>query len=371
MLSTSNSDKDRLLFIPGPTPVCREILEALSAPTISHTSAEFARIFKRTLGMLLTIMGNEGGLAFLFAGSGTLAQEASIVNFVEPGQTLLVASNGYFGDRLSEIGRAHGIEVVTLQAAWGESIEAEQIEQVLRAHPISAVALTHVETSTGAMAPLKEILSVIKGSGALSIVDGVAAFGGIAEPMSELGIDVLLSGAQKALGVPPGLSIIGVTEAAWKRRESRASAVPGYYVDLARWLPVMEQPDRYFSTHPVNHIYALERALDIVVNEGLPNRFKRHEDLAGRFRQGMLETGFELFTDENYLAPTLSVLRTPNGVRSSEFRSRLTCLGVVAAGGLADSEDRVVRFGHMGNISGAEVAAALDASERSLAGKSH
>jgi aspartate aminotransferase-like enzyme len=255
---------------------------------------------------------------------------------------------------------------VTIQAPWGGSVQPCQIEEILGSRSVAAVAMTHVETSTGAMTHLRETLDVISRAGVLAIVDGVAAFGGVPEPMVGLGIDVLLTGGQKALGIPPGLAILGVSEEAWERRERRTSPVPGYYVDLKRWQPVMNDPDKYFSTHSVNLVYALDKALDIVFQEGLPQRFERHEVLARRFRIGMLGLGFEQFTDANHLAPTLSVFRTPPSVPSTNFRSQLYDLGVVAAGGLQDPADRVVRFGHMGNISGAEIAVALDAAAQAL-----
>lgn len=360
------AEEDKLLLIPGPTPVSREILAALATPVISHTSHEMERIFSHALDLLRELIGTQEGKIFVFSGSGTLAQEAAILNFVDPTDRLLVASTGFFADRLTEVARAHGLDVSSLQTEWGKSIPPEELKAQLAATGASVVAFTHVETSTGVMAPLADLLTVIHEAGALAIVDGVAALAGVPEPMDEIAIDVLLSGSQKALGVPPGLAIIAAGEKAWEKRVRRAAPLNTFYLDLCRWLPIMKQPDKYFSTHPVNLIRGLTKALEIVDKEGLEERYDRHRRLAHQFRQGMLGMGFSLFTDPWFVAPTLSVLRVPSGERASVFRERLHSNGVVAASGLQDPDDRVVRFGHMGNITEAEIAIALDAVRRSL-----
>jgi alanine-glyoxylate transaminase / serine-glyoxylate transaminase / serine-pyruvate transaminase len=360
------SDDDRLLLIPGPTPVARSILQALARPTISHASPELAQEFRSALMNLRLVADNPAGEVFVFSGSGTLAQEAAIINFVEPSDQLLVASNGFFADRMADVARSHELPVHVLQARWGTSISPDALRRSIQEHGATVVAFTHVETSTGAMAPLADFVSIIRDEGALSIVDGVAGLGGVPEEMSRLGIDVLLSGAQKALGVPPGLAIIGVGEQAWGKRMARSSPVRTYFADLARWQPVMQQPDKYFSTHPVNLIYALARGLEIVIGEGLEQRYERHRALARCFRSGMSDLGFTPFTDHAFLSPTLSVFRTPTGVGSTQLRTRLRQAGVVAASGIADTADRIVRFGHMGNVTMAEMAVALEAVGTSL-----
>lgn len=360
-------DEDKLLLIPGPTPVAREILTALARPTISHTSKQMAKILTEALDRLRVLTDNTQGEVFVFSGSGTLAQEAAIINFVEPTDRLLVASNGFFGDRMTEIALAHELAVSTTKAPWGTSITPDQLRDEIEKSDASIVALTHVETSTGVMAPLAELIAVIRERGAISIVDGVAAMGGIPEPMDNLGIDVLLSGPQKALGVPPGLSIVCVSEQAWRKRTDRAQPLHAYYADLSRWQPIMREPDRYFSTHAVNLIYALASAMQIIAREGLDARYERHRELGTKFRSAFLDMGFELFTDSAFLAPTLSVLKTPPEQASTELRRRLSERSVIAAAGIGDAEDRIVRFGHMGNITEAEIAVAVDAANSSLA----
>lgn len=361
-----SNDDDRLLLIPGPTPVHTRIRAAISRPTMAHTSPDLAREFSDALSVLQRLVSNPEGKFFVFSGSGTLAQETALLNFVEPSDRLLVLVNGYFGNRLVEIGECHGLNVSVEKAEAGSSVTPGTLARRLEGENATVVALTHVETATGTMAPLRELATVAREHGAIILVDGVAALGATPEPMDAWGIDVLLAGGQKALGIPPGLSIIAASRRAWEKRLARTAPIHGYYTDLVRWLPSMENPQMYFSTHAVNMIYAFAEAMRIVDAEGFEPRFERHKQLASDFRSGLLTLGFESLTQPNYWAPTLSFMRVPRGNHSSSFRDMLRSHGVIAAGGLSDPDDRAVRFGHMGNITQAEVAIALDAIQRSI-----
>jgi aspartate aminotransferase-like enzyme len=178
--------------------------------------------------------------------------------------------------------------------------------------------------------------------------------------MDEWGVDVMLAGAQKALGIPPGLSILAVSEEAMERRRSRES-VPAYYVDFLNWIAPMQDPRQYFSTHAVNELYGLRRALQIIEDEGLSERFERHARLAEEFRAEMTTLGFVSLTQAEWLAPTLSVLAYPVGLEDASFLPALSAQGVVAAGCLGAFRGLGARFGHMGNTGPAEIERALDA----------
>jgi aspartate aminotransferase-like enzyme len=358
-------EADKLLMIPGPTPVQREILTAIAEPTISHTSRPMADIVERCLEGLRAIAQTERGRVFVFGGSGTLAQEAAVVNLVAPGERLLVVSNGFFGDRFVPIAEAHGITVERLAASWGESVTGEQLEERLAAGKVRAVALTHVDTSTGVCAPVRELAGIARRRGALVIVDAVCSFGGAPLAMDEWGIDVVLTGAQKALGVPPGLTILAVSEEAWQRRRA-LPRVTSYYADLLNWEASMADPQVYFSTHAVNLFYALRAAIEIILGEGLNERYDRHERLARGFRAGAEAIGLSSLTGWRYLAPTMSVLAYPTDVPDERFRSELGRRGVVAAGCLGEFKGRGVRFGHMGNIDQAEIVQTIAAIEDTL-----
>jgi aspartate aminotransferase-like enzyme len=361
MLITNETDK--LLMIPGPTPVLREILNALGEPTVSHTSAYLAGIIRSCQDALRPIVGTAEGTVFLFSGSGTLAQEASIANLIAPGEHLLVVSNGFFGDRFGPIARAHDVAVTELRAEWGRSVAPEQLEAELSGARYRAVTLTHVETSTGVMAPIEDLAAVARRHGALVIVDAVCSLAGVPIEMDQWGIDIVLSGAQKALGVPPGLSVVVASPPAMERRRER-DRVSTYYADFLNWEPSMQDPQAYFSTHAVNLYFALRAALDVILTEGLAARFERHCALARSFRAGMEALGFQPLTDEQCLAPTLSVAAYPAGLDDATFLPPLSGAGVVAAGCLGSFRGRGARFGHMGNITRDDVLQATDAVER-------
>lgn len=361
---------DTLLMIPGPTPVTRTILDALGSPTMSHTSPAVAAIVQRCLTGIKHTAESTEGQGFVFAGAGTLAQEAAVINLVKPGECLAVASNGFFGDRFVAIAEAHGIEVRHIRAEWGQSVTPEQMQNALKAGGVRAVTITHVDTSTGVLAPVAELARTARDHGALVILDAVCSLGGVPTAMDRDGIDIVLSGAQKALGVPPGLAIlVGSAQALARRRE--LGRINSYYADLLNWEASMADPKVYFSTHAVNLFYALEESLAIIEREGLRERFERHECQADAFRAGMRALGFVSLADADYLAPTLSVLAYPDGIEDESFRAALAARGVVAAGCLGAFKGRGVRFGHMGNISASDVLAALLAVEQTLSDLGH
>jgi alanine-glyoxylate transaminase / serine-glyoxylate transaminase / serine-pyruvate transaminase len=351
---------DSLLMIPGPSPVIADILAALSQPTIAHTSAGLATIIERCRAGIRRVAGSEQAEVFLFAGSGTLAQEAAIVNLVGADERVLVVSHGYFGDRFQQIAQAHEIPVDRISATPGESISAGLLDEELTRTGASTVTFTHVDTATGVAAPLPDLTAVAKRHGALVIVDAVCSLGGMPVDMDRLGIDLLLSGAQKALGVPPGLVIIAASPAAMERRRSMAR-VPAYYADLLNWETSMRDPRQYFSTHAVNLFYALDVALTIILEEGIDARFARHISMAETFRSGMVSLGFKPLTQADVMAPTLSVLAYPTGIDDQMFRDQLASQGVVAAGCLGPWRGLGARFGHMGNMTLSDIETGLRA----------
>ena len=290
-----------------------------------------------------------------------------MVNHARPGDRVVVCSNGYFGDRFEEIAEAQGMPVTAVRSEWGGRVEPEAVVAACAGGPPPAlVTVTHVDTSTGALADAAAIAAACRDSGAVLVLDGVCATGGVAEAMDGWGYDVVLTGAQKALGVPPGLAILAVSERARSRRAT-LGRITAYYADLARWDPILDDPVRYFSTHPTSLLRALEVSLDAIAAEGLPARFARHQRLAERLRGAMAGLGFEPLTDAAALAPTLSVLAVPSGVDDTRLRARMADAGVVVAGGLGPFAGRAVRIGHMGGIGDAQVDATVAAARAALA----
>jgi aspartate aminotransferase-like enzyme len=355
-------EADRLVMVPGPTPVHREILNAIAEPTIWHSSDAMAKIVQVCQEGIRAAAGAQRGTIFIFGGSGTLAQEAAVVNLVGPDDLLLVVSHGYFGDRFAAIAQAHGIPVERLVASWGSAITPELLRSRLQAGGVRAVTITQVDTSTGTAAAVGELVSVCKEHDALVIVDSVCALGGMPVEMDRHHIDVVLTGAQKALGVPPGLSILAVSSEGLQRRRELAR-IPAYYADLQNWEASMENPQKYFSTHAVNLFYALARGLDFVRDEGLERRFTRHQVLSTAFRAGMSALGFQPLTEASALAPTLSVLAAPVALEVEKFRLALADAGVVAAPNMGEFKGKGLRFGHMGNITESDILQCVAASE--------
>jgi aspartate aminotransferase-like enzyme len=276
-------------------------------------------------------------------------------------------SQGYFGDRMGEICRSFGLPYDLVQSPWGSVIPAEELSRRLTARAYGLVVATHVDTGSGGCVPAREYAAAARAAGVLFILDGVCATGGIEERMDDWGIDVILTAAQKCFGAPPGLAIDVFSKAAMARRESLGD-IRAYYADILRWLPVMKDPGRYFSTPCVNEHRAFAEATRIMLEEGMEARFRRQAKLGRAVRVGLAALGFEIFTGPDCRADTLSVVRYPDGLDDAAFRTLLARQGVQVAGGLAATAGRVFRMGHMGNLAPAQVEFAFEALEATLAG---
>jgi aspartate aminotransferase-like enzyme len=321
--------------------------------------------FGQALKNLKEIVFCRTGVPFLVAGAGTLAMEMAVLNTLQRGERLLVLSQGYFGLRMKEIAESFDIPCDILESEWGQTVSSEALHKQLMDNSYGAVVSTHVDTATGACAPIQKYAEILRSVDSLFIVDGVCATGGIEENMDKWGIDVVLTAAQKCFGVPPGLAVLVLSDEAMGRRR-RMDRIPAYYADLMRWLPIMKDPSRYFSTPCVNEIRAFLEGTKIILEEGLETRFKRHQKIARAFRSGLKALGFRFFTEEEFLAETLTVAVYPSGVRDGIFRSTLFTNGVVVAGGLGPLAGKVFRIGHMGNLSFSQVEFAVAAIEKTL-----
>jgi alanine-glyoxylate transaminase / serine-glyoxylate transaminase / serine-pyruvate transaminase len=342
-----------LLLVPGPTPVVDEIYDALASETRGHTDPRFVSIYKNAIEQTKKLLQTDGEV-FVIAGSGTLAMEMAIVNTVGKGEKLLVISHGYFGDRFTPLAQAYGIHVEVLQAEWGKQVEVSAVEEKLAEGDIKAVTITHADTSTGVVSDLDALVPIIKKAGALVILDGVVATAALDENMSkEYGhpdykLDIILTGSQKAIGVPPGLAIIAFNQSALKAREA-LGLIPAYYSDIKNWIPVMNDPGKYFATPPVNLIYAYDVAMNIVLEEGILKRETRHIAYGCAIRAALSTYGMVALAEEAVAAPTLSCLLYPEGVEDAKFRAKLAEKGVIVAGALAHLAGKAFRIGHMGN----------------------
>lgn len=355
----------RLVMIPGPTPVVRSIQDQMGRETVAFGDPGFVADFKGVIKDLKTLLGTTGEV-FVIAGSGTLMMEMAIANSLKSGDNLLIVSNGFFGDRFNTFVSQKGINVDVISAEWGKVVSASEIEAKLKEKSYQAVTVSHVDTSTGAVAPLDEISKVMKNfPDTIFIVDGVAATAGEREYVDAMGIDILLTGSQKAFGVAPGLGMLWASEKAMERRASLGK-IPEYYADFDRWLPIMQDPGKYFATPAVNMIWALQESIRIIKEEGIENRYERHVKNANAMRSALEAMGFSILAEEGNRAVTLSCVIYPEGFDDLKFRTILAEEGAQVAGGLAAYAGKMFRIGHMGNIDQHDLVSAVAAIERTL-----
>lgn len=355
----------RLLMIPGPTPVVRSIQDQMGRDTVAFGDPGFIRNFQGVLSDLKEILGASGEV-FVIAGTGTMGMEMAIANTLKAGDNLLVVSHGFFGDRFIEIATRKGINVDVIKSEWGKVFSAEEIEAKLKEKNYHAITVTHVDTSTAALAPIEEIGEMMKGfPDTIYIVDGVAATAGEREYVDKFNIDILFTASQKAFGVAPGLEILWASEKAMDRGKS-IGPIPEYYISFDKWLPIMHDTSKYYSTPAINMVWALQESIKIIKEEGLEPRYQRHTKVAKAVRTAVVAMGFSILTEENNRASTLSCILYPEGVEDLKFRTTLAEEGAQVAGGLGEYAGKMFRLGHMGNIDIHDLVGAIAAIERTL-----
>lgn len=352
-------------MIPGPSPVARSIQDQMGRETVAFGDANFVDDFKYVLKELKDMLDCDGEV-FVVSGSGTLAMEMAAANVTCPGNDVLVVSHGFFGDRFVDLFTQKGRHVDVLSAEWGKTVSLDDIEAKLSKKKYAALVVTHVDTSTGVMADIDGIGKIVsKHPDTIYIVDGVCATAGIEESLDKMNIDILLTGSQKAFGVAPGLAILWASERALKRREDLGQ-ISDYYCDFNKWLPIMNDPSKYFATPPVNLIWALKESINIIKCEGIQNRYNRHKEYARAMQHALEVLGFKILAESNCRAYTLSNLLYPDGTDDVKFRTVLAEEGVQVAGGLASYAGKMFRLGHMGNIDLHDLVSVIAAIERTM-----
>lgn len=353
-----------MLLIPGPTPVVDSIYDAMAQETWSHTDPRFAGIYKDAIAKTKEMLNTDGEV-ILFAASGTAAMEMALVNTVKRGEKVLVISQGYFGDRFIDLGKAYGIEIDVVKAEWGKQVDPQEVAAKMAGGNYKAVTITHADTSTGVAANLDMLVPIIKQFGALIILDGVCATAAMEENMQKgycgnpnWNIDVVLTGSQKAIGVPPGLAVAAFNQTALKAR-AEIDQVPTYYLDIDRWIPIMHDPTKYFATPAVNLVYAYNEGMRIVMEEGMENRYIRHRKFREGVQKALAVYGIKPLAEEGAAADTLTCALYPEGVDDAEFRKKLADKGMVVAGALAHLSGKAFRIGHMGNTTQEMLATAI------------
>ena len=339
----------RLLFGPGPSPVHPRVYDALRQPIVGHLDPFFFQVNEEIRRGLQLCWGTGNDFTMVISGTGSAGMECAVTNFVEPGAKFAVFVNGYFGERLCEMGRRHGAILVRCERPWGEVFsEAEASEFILRERP-NVVAFVHAETSTGALQDGRAITRAAREVGALTIADCVTSLGGMPVDIDAMGVDVAYSGTQKALGCPPGLAPVTCSPQAVEWLRARVAAPPSWYLDLKLLLEYYENAHRYHHTAPISMFYALREALAIVEEEGLERRFARHQANHRAFAAGCEKLGLPLLVASEHRLWTLNTPRVPAGI--DELRVRQSLMqkdGIEVAGGLGPLAGKVWRIGTMG-----------------------
>jgi alanine-glyoxylate transaminase/serine-glyoxylate transaminase/serine-pyruvate transaminase len=259
-----------------------------------------------------------------------------------------------------------------LEAPWGKCAETHQVEAALKEDNYRAVTVTHVDTSTGVVNPIKEIGQIVKeNSDAFYVVDTVCSLGGIEVQMDEWHIDACLSGSQKCIGLPPGLALLSISDRVLNLLENRKTPVSLWYGDLKNWLPIMKDPSKYFATPPVNMIYALSESLRAVLAEGLEQRFRRHHIMAEAFRAAIQALNIKFVADAKCRADTLTAAYYPENIEDASFRGEMRKRGVVVASTIGPIKGKGFRVGHMGNVGENDVLSTVGAIETTLAHLGH
>ncbi len=339
-------------MIPGPVDVDEAVLKKMGSPVTVHYGPEFVRAYRETADYLKRVLGT-GGDAYLIPGSGTIAIEAALGSLIGVGETAIIGSNGFFGERLVEFTRAFGASPIKVKAEWGQALSADDFGQALKQHPDAAlVSVVQFETSTGVLNPVREIAELCNAAGVPIFMDGVSSVGGIPFSMDEWRIDVTVTAPQKCLGAPPGLGLIAVAPSLWPRIEQRAKQPHGWYSNLNTWRWYQKNWGDWHPspmTMPVNNVLALREGLIQLLEEGLEARISRLGLLANRLRSGLKDLGLSLVVPESISSSVMTVVWGPRGVPTSQIvRFVEEEHGIRIAGGLGAFKDKVIRIGHMG-----------------------
>ena len=351
------SERARLM-IPGPADVDDDVLAALAEPVRPHYGSEWLAIYDEAVEHLKQVFGTRNDL-LLMAGPGTAALDAALGSLMRTGDKVLVAQNGFFGDRLATMARAFGLDVRHVTAPLGQPVDPGAVRRALSAGPgIQAVAVVHLETSTAVLNPIQDIAAAARDFEVPIIVDAVSSLGGMPLPVDEWGIDVCVTVANKCLACPAGVAPISVSQRAWDQMGRKGDRAHGWYLNLDTWKDFATNWASwhpYPTTLPTNVIYALLIRLRRIMEEGLEAQFQRHLHAAQSVRMGLQRLGFEMFTPEAYGSPLLTAVRGLPGMDVEDLRRYLIEeWQIMVSGGLSEMRGQVFRIGHIGKATSQE-----------------
>jgi alanine-glyoxylate transaminase/serine-glyoxylate transaminase/serine-pyruvate transaminase len=335
---------------PGPSNVNYRVYRAMMTPVIGYLDPQLLKCMDEISEMLRALFQTKNRVTLAISATGSAGMEASFVNFVEPGDTVIVGVNGFFAQRMTEVAERCGAKVIRVEEEWGKIVPPERLIKALQENPNAKIcALVHGETSTGIKQPLEEVGEYCKKRDILFVVDAVTSLGGCELKVDEWGIDVCYSCTQKGLSVPPGLSPITVSPKAMDVLYSRKTKVQSFYLDLIKLEKYWGEERVYHHTAPASMLYALREGLRIIFEEGLEERFKRHEILSKRLRMELDQLGFKPFAQEGYRLPMLTSVILPSDVEDFPTRRRLLNeYRIEVGGGLGHLKGKIWRIGLMG-----------------------
>lgn len=341
----------RYLFGPGPTQVHPRVYEALAKPIVSHVDPFFFEVMEEVQRLLKLAFGAEQGVTLAVSGTGSGGMEAAVSNFVEPGMKCAVFANGFFCDRIAEMGKRNGAEVVRLEKPWGAIFSDDEAREFIQREKPQVVAYVHAETSTGALQPGQAICAAAHEAGALVIADCVTSLGGLPVEVDKTGIDVAYSCTQKGLSCPPGLAPLALSRRAMDWLGQRRTPVRSWYFDLKLIYDYAVVSHRYHHTAPISMFYALREALALFAEEGAEKRFERCRRCHEKFVKGIEGIGLRMFVPAGQRIPTLNTVCVPAGVDDGKVRKRLLeGPGIEIQSGFGPLAGKVFRIGIMGPL---------------------
>jgi alanine-glyoxylate transaminase/serine-glyoxylate transaminase/serine-pyruvate transaminase len=338
---------------PGPSDVAPSVLKAMSAPLLGHLDPVFVKMMDEIKVMLRQVFLTKNEMTFPVSGTGSAGMEFCCVNLIEPGDEVIIGVNGVFGGRMVDVAERCGAKVTKVEAPWGRIIEPQQIADALRkvAKP-KFVAIVHAETSTGALTPVEEISKLARDAGALMLLDTVTSLGGCPVRLDDWAIDAVYSGTQKCLSAPPGLSPVSLSPRALEVATKRKTKVQSWYLDVNLLASYWGEQRVYHHTAPISMNYALHEALRLVLEEGLENRWRRHEQNHLALKAGLKELGLGIASQEGHQLWQLNAVTVPEGSDEAGVRKQLlTDFNIEIGAGLGPMKGKIWRIGLMGATS--------------------
>ncbi|MDD2689611.1 MAG: alanine--glyoxylate aminotransferase family protein [Candidatus Omnitrophica bacterium] len=355
--------KKNYLLTPGPTPLPAQVLEALALPIIHHRTPQFQAVLKEATEGLKYVFQTKND-CFILASSGTGAMEAAVANLLSPGDVAVTIQGGKFGERWTELCKAYGVVPEVIDVEWGKAVDPQEIDKKLKANPkIKAVFTTLCETSTGVTNDIEAIGKVVKNYTAVLAVDAISGLGAIDLKTDDWSADVVVSGSQKGLMLPPGLGFISISAKAWKLIENAKS--PRYYFDLRKAKKAIDKTDTPF-TPAISLITALNQSLKMLKEDGLENVFLRHRKMAQAAREAMRALGLELFAPQAG-SDVVTAVKVPDNLDGEKLvKTMRDAYGVTIAGGQAELKGKVFRIAHMGYIAEFDIIIGISCLEKVL-----